>query len=465
MKKKIKAFWIYIINILLLGFVKFVLSLFTKKLVNETYINKQKAKTFVLLIISGFILNIVYLLTSIISVSTSWDISNIMMSLIMIISLYLSYNGKYGTAGNFTTIAVILSQIINIHLNGADVNSYTDEFYFMLSFLILGVLFNTDKVIIINAVIIMLGTISFFLFNTYVFDSNPDGMHNSSIINYEFAVFIITVILLVSIRIIRNTIRFGEEQTSQVEKEKNRAVQAFKSVELTSETMLDLSMEINEYTNRINDSTNKQASNIEEMTATIEQLTLSIIKNAEYSTEASSTAGERTMVVRRSERLLNRVINSVRDISSRINVISEIARQTDLLALNAAIEAARAGSAGRGFTVVASEVKKLAERSQQAAKDIVSLVNEGLAVSDQATDYLKAIVENSEVTGKLMNKIADALMDQKISISQINEGMGIINMAAQSNAEIVVNLADQVEIMKTNSELQRELFKDEHAYF
>jgi len=171
------------------------------------------------------------------------------------------------------------------------------------------------------------------------------------------------------------------------------------------------------------------------------------------------------MVVRRSERLLKRVITSVRDISSRIHVIHEIARQTDILSLNAAIEAARAGSAGRGFTVVANEVKKLAESSKIAAKDIVSLVNEGLSVSDQATDYLKAIVENSEHTGKLMLKIADALIEQKNSISQINEAMALINQAAQNNAEVVVSLSDQVEVMKTNSELQRELFKDEKTYF
>jgi methyl-accepting chemotaxis protein len=251
----------------------------------------------------------------------------------------------------------------------------------------------------------------------------------------------------------------------QLEKEKNRAIQAFKSVELTSETMLQLANEITDFTTHIADSTNTQASNIEEMTATIEQLTQSIVKNSEYSTEASSTAGERTMVVRRSERLLNRVISSVKDISARITIIQEIARQTDILALNAAIEAARAGTAGRGFSVVAAEVKKLAELTQRSAKDIISLVNEGLAVSDQASDYLRAIVENSEITGKLMNKIADALIDQKNSISQINEGMSIINEAAQSNAEIVVNLSDQVEIMKTNSELQRELFNDEKAYF
>jgi len=197
------------------------------------------------------------------------------------------------------------------------------------------------------------------------------------------------------------------------------------------------------------------------MSSTIELLNQSILTNAEYATKASQSSGERTMVVRRSERLLKRVISSIVDISSRISIIQDIARQTNILSLNAAIEASRAGTSGRGFSAVANGIKKLAEQSQKSAKDIISLVNEGLSVSDQANDYLSAIVENSEKTSELMNKISEALMEQINNITQINIGMSEINNAAQTNANIVDDLATNVEIMKENAEIQRDLFKEE----
>lgn len=444
---------------------QFIYGLLLKNYENETVMVKGKARLFIFLNLLGLFLDLIYVIIISFSNSNVDIFTNCIFALIIISCIYLIYKGKYNLAVNIFISSIIIVQILYMHYNIRAEMAFTDEFYFLLAFLVLGILFVSDKIILINAGMIMLGALSFFLFHKYLFAFNFNKIHNISIINYEFTVLILTIILLVSSRFMKNAIKIADEKTNLVEKEKNKAVHAFKSVELTSDTLLSLSIEINEFTNRISDSTNQQASNIEEMTATIDQLMQSIVKNAEYSSQASSTAGERTMVVRRSERLLNRVISSVRDISTRIHVIQDIARQTDLLALNAAIEAARAGSAGRGFTVVAQEVKNLAELSKQSSKDIISLVNEGLAISDQAADYLKAIVENSEVTGKLMSKIADALIDQKNSISQINAGMAILNQAAQSNAEIVVSLADQVEIMKSNSELQRELFNDEKNYF
>ena len=438
---------------------------FLKNFTDKSFISRQKAKIFIILNFVGFFMNLIYVIfVSLSDVEVSF-VSNAVIAIIIIVSLYLSYKGNVKDASNFFIMALILSQVLNMHIFNLSGKAFTDDMYFMLGFLVLGSLFNSSKNIFINSVIVVLSSISFYIFKNFVFESYKGERDHLFIINYIFTVIIVTTVLLSLIRIMKRAIDVAEDNTGKLEAERDKVLQAFRSVEITSSTMLQLSNDINEVTNRISDSSNQTAANIEEITATIDQLAQSIVKNAQYSTEASSTAGERTMVVRRSERLLKRVITSVRDISSRITIIQEIARQIDILSLNAAIEAARAGSAGKGFTIVANEVKKLAELSKQSAKDIISLVNEGLAVSDQASDYLKAIVENSEHTGVLMNKIADALIEQKTSISQINEAMAAVNQATQNNSAVVMSLADQVEIMKTNSELQRELFKDEQTYF
>jgi hypothetical protein len=465
LKKYLQQIPLSIVNLIIETIPNLIENYCLKTLSSESFMFRQKAKIFITLVLLGFILNFSYIIFLLISGSDTSIISNITIAILLVICLYLCHKGQYRKAESYFSASLICLLILNMHLFNLSGDAFSDEFYFLLSFLVLGSFFNSNKIVLINASIIVCGAISYYIFKNIVFDAYKGTHDGTFVVNYIFSTAIITIVVIAVNQIISKSVETAEENSNQLENEKNKVIQAFRSIEMTSETMLLLSKEINDFTLKISDSTNQQAVNIEEVTATIDQLTQSITKNSEYSNEASSTAGERTMVVRRSERLLKRVISSVKDISSRIKIIEELARQTDILALNAAIEAARAGSAGRGFTIVANEVKKLADLSKKSAKDIVSLVNEGLSVSDQAGDYLKAIVENSEYTGKLMNKIANALLDEKNSISQINSAMLSINQAAQKNAETVVNLSDQVEIMKTNSELQRELFQDEKSYF
>jgi methyl-accepting chemotaxis protein len=335
-----------------------------------------------------------------------------------------------------------------------------DEMYFLLAFLVLGILFNTVRMIIINTLIIIVGTLSLLL-TQYLTIEKIDDYTLTAIINYEFSVVIVAVILIVASRIIQSAVLFADQRSKQFAEQKNKSLDAFNSIAATSDTMLEMSQEITVLTENLNTSSNIQASSIEEIHSVVEKISESTINNSLHAEEVSEITTELVMVVRRSSRLLKRVILSIKDVAARIVVVEEIARQTNLLALNAAIEAARAGNAGRGFSVVASEVKKLAEKSQVAAKDIISLVNEGSSVSDQAGDYLNAIVSSSEKTRDTINKITEDLRGQRDGITQINIGMIEINNSAQTNAEIADNLSNQIEILKGNSEIQRDMFKVE----
>jgi len=442
---------------------KTLLHFFLTNVENETYIIRQKAIAFVILNFSGILLNLAYISIILLTKSNENLFINLFIFLILLINLALIKKVKFKIAGNFFTLALIALQLINIHFpsNGIFLSEYIDDFYFLLAFLVICILFATDTVIVLGAVFIAVGTLSFYLLNMMDYPDDVLNYTQIGIINYEFSVFIIAVVLIVTSRIIKKTILYGEKQARQAEIQKDKAVNAFEAVSITSDSMLEMSMVINDLTQSLNASTNKQAINIEEMSSTIEILNESILKNAEYASLAAQSSGERTMVVRRSERLLKRVISSIRDIATRISIIQDIARQTNILSLNAAIESARAGRSGRGFSAVANGIKKLADQSQKSAKDIISLVNEGLSVSDQSSDYLSAIVDNSEKTTELMTKISEALMEQINNITQINIGMSEINNAAQTNANIVDDLATNVEVMKENSEIQRDLFREE----
>ena len=212
--------------------------------------------------------------------------------------------------------------------------------------------------------------------------------------------------------------------------------------------------------------TEQQAASLQETAASMEQITSTVRQNADNARQASALANDASGTVDRGRTVVADVVktmqgiaDSSKQIASIINVIDSIAFQTNILALNASVEAARAGEQGRGFAVVAGEVRTLAGRSAEAAKEIKVLiqdstrrVGEGSQLAEQAGGNMVEMVAAVRRVTDIIDEISAASQEQSDGIGQINQAIAQMDQVIQQNAGLVqqasaasASLADQAE--------------------
>ena len=201
----------------------------------------------------------------------------------------------------------------------------------------------------------------------------------------------------------------------------------------------------------------QQASSIEETTASLEQMSTSIGQNADSTLKMETMALKGARDAEDSGRVVGETVRAMKSIAEKVSIIEEIAYQTNLLALNAAIEAARAGEHGRGFAVVASEVRKLAERSQLAAKEISSLTVSSVTLAERTGHALTELVPAIKSTAELVQEVAVASREQAAGVAQINRAVSQVDEVTQRNAAAAEELASTAESLATQAESLRQM--------
>jgi methyl-accepting chemotaxis protein len=202
-----------------------------------------------------------------------------------------------------------------------------------------------------------------------------------------------------------------------------------------------LSAQIADGARNMSDGSTQQAASSEEASSSIEEMYAAIRRNSENAVHTEKIALKSASDAQESGKVVTLTISVMKEIAEKIMIIEEIARQTNLLALNAAIEAARAGEHGKGFAVVASEVRKLAERSQIAAREIGELSSSSVGVAEEAGAMLSKLVPDIQKTAEMVQEISAASKKQASGADQINSAIQQLNRVIQQNAGVAEEMS------------------------
>jgi methyl-accepting chemotaxis protein len=238
------------------------------------------------------------------------------------------------------------------------------------------------------------------------------------------------------------------------------------SIRSAAGSLVAASTQVSSASQALSQGTTEQASSVQEITANLEQMNAIIGQNASNSTETRQIAIKGSREAEETGQAVDETVKAMHRIADRVSIIEEIARQTNLLALNAAIEAARAGDQGRGFSVVASEVRKLSERSQAAAKEIGELATNSVRVAERSGTLLKELIPSIRKTAELVEEVAAGSNEQATGVQQMNRAMTQVDQVTERNAAAAEQLASTAEEMTAQAQALRELvssFRHAHA--
>lgn len=235
-----------------------------------------------------------------------------------------------------------------------------------------------------------------------------------------------------------------------------------REIRASSQTAMTLSDQLSSRSAQLSVKTEQQSASLVQTAASMEEMAASTKNNADNTRLASKQANLATLQARKGGELMGQVANNMQSITDCaqqmteiISLIDGIAFQTNILALNAAVEAARAGDHGKGFSVVAGEVRSLAHRSAEAAKNIKSLievtshnVTQGVNVVSEAEKNMHDIVTGSGNVSRLMDEISASTSEQEKGISQITQALSELERVTQSNVSMVEELNGSSDVLR-----------------
>ncbi len=430
-----------------------------------SFFESQKIKAFItiILIIITFILVLFteYTLNS--TANTSTVLKILPLGAIFAFSELLILK-KYGinVAGNILTTGFIL--LIAIPLNKFDLNisiiiKYTQGFYLILAVLTIGALFSTKKMIFVNALIILITTTRGYIFAIDQLPAEKE-MLTAGFIFHSISVVIISIIIFSTIKFSENAIKLANNDAELNRKQNKILLDLVSGIKISSLEIFQAGEQLSSVSQQISLRAEEQDSATDIISMALEHMSATISSNTEIAEKTGQISEKSANDIKESNKLFVETINSVNNISSKINIIQDISFQTNILSLNASIEAAKAGEKGKGFSVVAQEVRMLAEKSKKESEQINELSNNGKKVSKLAGDKMEKVVGEIIKSASLVNEIVVAGKNQIIEIQAINQSFKQLATITSGNSSAAEEMSVSAEQLSAQAEHLKNLISN-----
>ena len=420
------------------------------------FVQKIKSKILLIVILVLSLLFISMFINAILSSGANKTTTLIILGsglVIILISFIFLIKGKYNISAIIASlIGLLISWSMIILTNGEPTLARLDSIIFVFgSLLIAALLLNKFYLLgigIFNVIVLIL--VSWLIIYKQMGITGYE-LHDY-IIDNSIVFISSTALIMLSSYLNEQALKRSVTQQQQIAKQFGDLKSIIKVIKNSASDLLTTSVEVADKATKLSARSINKSSSIEEIASTMEEMTATVNSNYDNTQLTDSKATDSAKSAENSNVIIQTALSSVLQITEKIKVIQDISSQTNMLSLNAAIEAARAGEYGKGFSVVASEVRKLAEKSQNAAKEINLISEESTLQSKNAGEILTTVVYQIKETAELVKEMRSATNEQKNGISQISTSIEQLNIGSSEDSELSESLITMAEKLKVISE-------------